>query len=98
MPFTTTIESIRLKIREKDERQQIKDEKKMVKYRGIINERLRCMTTMQENVFFPNGTVHLIQCIADELINDGFEAYIYHNQYSYPKGIRLLIQIPRDIE
>lgn len=94
MPFTTTIESIRAKILAKDERQRIKDEKTILKYRAIINDRLRSMSTTEECVFFRNGKVYLLERIADELIEAGFRAIVYNQHLSYPEGVRLFIRIP----
>ena len=94
MPFTTTIATIRSRIADQDERQRNKDGKKLAKYRTIINDRLRSMSTTEEHVFFPNGKVHLLDQLAEELIADGFDARLHQQYLSYPEGVHLLIRIP----
>ena len=94
MTFTTTIATIRSRIADQDERQRIKDEKKLAKYRAIINERLRSMSTIEEHVFFSGGKAHLLERLADELITDGFDARIHQQYFSYPEGVHLFIRIP----
>lgn len=98
MPFQTTIDAIRVRILAKVERQRVKDEKTMVKYRSIINDKLRSMQTVQEHVFFRNGNVVLLERIVDELIEDGFDARVHRQYISYPEGVYLFIQVPKACE
>ena len=94
MPFKTTIAVIRAKIQARDDRQVVKDEKTLSKYRSIINDKLRTMKRTEEHVFFRNGNVQLLEHIVDELIEDGFKARVYRQYVTYPEGVHLLIEVP----
>lgn len=94
MGLYTAIDTIRSRIANKEERQRVKDAKLLLKYRSIINDRLRSMNTKAQHIFFANGKLSVLEQIVEELKAEGYDARTHYSFMTYPEGIEVYIKVP----
>ena len=74
MSFAVSVSEVIARVDDYTRRQQLLDEKLLIKYRAKVNKHLLRMKTPHINIFFKHGNVDLLRFLAEELEDAGFRA------------------------